>query len=853
MPDIPRARPIDRILADLESGRTGQSFTAHLEIPPRAARYEPHPEWLNPKIGKALQAQGIPKLYRHQRLALDAAREGKDFVVVTPTASGKSLCYHLPVLQAVLEDDAARAFYLFPTKALSQDQVASFNRVVDKLGVPVRSWTYDGDTPPDARTAIRSKGHVIVTNPDMLHAGILPNHPRWRKALQDLRYLVVDELHAYRGVFGSHVANVIRRLLRLCEFYGSRPQIIGCSATIANAGEHASRLFGRPVHVIGAEENGAPSGPKDVLLYNPPLINAELGLRKGVLSQATKIARPFVEASIPTICFTGSRLATEVLSRYLRERFCKRPGTEGRIASYRGGYLPGLRRQVEKGLRDGDITCVVSTNALELGIDIGQLDVAILAGYPGSIASMWQQSGRAGRSDRRAVIFVIARNSPLDQYVVTHPEYLMEGAPEHARIDPDNLMVAMSHIKCALYELPFKEGDEFGGDDLPEFLAFLEEAGVAHKRGDTWHWSEESYPADGVSLRSADAENVLIIDKTSGDRVIAETDRIGAQTTVHEGAIYMVESQPFQVDRLDWVQQKAYVRKVSVDHYTTAQSYSRVRVLECFEEEERSRGATRAHGEVHVANKAVGYKKIKLYTAENCGYGDIHLPDIELHTTSFWLSLPGPVLLAAGYQGLEVVDGLLGLARVMKALGAMHLMCDGSDIGLSLADPEDSWVAGVDRGGNRVLQPMDPQGYPPDPKALQLLAPTVFLYDKVPGGVGFAEKLYGLLDVLLEEARDRIVGCDCGGGCPSCVGPASELEAGAKAISVDLADWLTGRIARPRGPQMAGEAIRYARAGSAARPPVAPLPPAAPDSGPPPTPVAPPGPAPAPPVVGRDP
>ncbi|MEE2829281.1 MAG: DEAD/DEAH box helicase [Myxococcota bacterium] len=805
MPKLPRRRDVEGILQSLqERAPTADCFTAHLQMEGRDARSEPFPDWVSPDLTKALEGHGIESLYRHQRLSVDATWRGEDVVVVTPTASGKTLCYNLPVLQTILENPASRAFYLFPTKALSQDQVAALQGTIDALQVPVRTFTYDGDTPADARTAVRTRGHVIVTNPDMLHAGILPNHPRWRTVLQDLRYIVVDEMHTYRGVFGSHVANVLRRLLRLCAFYGSRPRFICSSATIANPSEHAERLLGRPVTLVGPEENGAPSGPKDVLLYNPPVINEELGIRKGVLSQAFRVAAPFVEQGISTICFAGSRLHTEVLSRYLRERFCKKPGTENRVASYRGGYLPGLRRKIERGLREGEITCVVSTNALELGIDIGRLDVAVLAGYPGSIASLWQQAGRAGRTRRRSVAILIARNSPLDQYVATHPDYLFGAPAEHARIDPDNLVVLVAHLRCALYELPFERGDSFGGEDLSEMLGFLEEGRLAHRRGDVWHWASESYPADGVSLRSADPENVLIIDQSAGHKVIAETDRLIAQTTVHEGAIYMVESQPYQVDRLDWEQKKAYVRRIQVDHFTTAMTYSKVRVLETFEEDKSPRAVIRAHGEVHVARKTVGYKKVKLYTSENCGYGDVHLPDIELHTSSFWLALPGEELVAAGYRGLDVVDGFLGLGRVLRQLGALHLMCDLGDLGIALADPEDEWVAAVGRDGRLSVRPSgerDPLG----DSSLRLLRPTLFVYDAIPGGVGFSEKLHALCDRLLSETREQIVACSCQHGCPSCVGPVGEVEEGARAVATDLCDWLTGRIPRLRGPEAARE------------------------------------------------
>lgn len=805
MPSIPHALDLDGVLATLlAEPATGRNVVHRHDVPGRDARTEPLPSWVRPTLRDALAKAGITELFRHQRLAVDSWHRGEDIVVVTPTASGKSLCYHLPVLHRVLEDDSTRALYLFPTKALAQDQVASLQRLVDPLGVPVRAWTYDGDTPADARTSIRARGHVIVSNPDMLHAGILPNHPRWRKVLQDLKFVVLDELHTYRGVFGAHVANVLRRLFRLCSFYGSKPQVICCSATIANPQEHAERLLGRPVTLIGTEENGAPAGPRTVLLYNPPVLNAELGLRAGVLSQARRIAEPFVEQGIPTICFTGSRLHTEVLARYLRERLCQRPGTEKRVASYRGGYLPGLRREIEKGLRDGEITCVVSTNALELGIDIGQLDVAILAGWPGSVASLWQQAGRAGRKGRPAVIVLVGRNAPTDQYVMQRPDWIFGRTPERARIDPDNLLVLVAHARCALFELPFHSSDRFGKENLADIMGFFVEAGLASQRGDQWFWAGEGYPSDAVSLRAGDPENVVIIDTSDHDRVIAETDRLSAQTTVHEGAIYMVESQPFQVDRLDWEQQKAFVRRVDVDHYTTAMSYSRVVVLDRLAQDTRSRGGTRAHGDVHVARKTVGYKKIKLWSSENVGYGDIQLPQIDLQTTSFWFEIPGAVLRDAGYRGVDVVDGLLGIGRVLQSIAAMHLLCELSDLGLAVMDPQDSWFASVNARGASQVRSIPAEGATPgvEPPVVEpsLAVPTIFLYDQFPGGIGFSEVLFGLCDTLLDGARERILGCACAGGCPSCVGAPGEVDAGARRVAIDLLDWLCGKRPAPLGP-----------------------------------------------------
>jgi DEAD/DEAH box helicase domain-containing protein len=807
MSAIPRRKGVAELIGELKaSPELAKCITAHINIAARPAQSKGMPTWLDPRLVSALKAQGINELYRHQRLAVDAARRREDVVVVTPTASGKTLCYNLPVIQSVLDEPSTRAFYLFPTKALSQDQVGSLRSLSDQLCTPLRTWTYDGDTPADARTSIRNRGHVVVTNPDMLHAGILPNHPRWRRVLQDLRYVVVDEMHSYRGVFGSHVANVLRRLRRLCEYYGSSPIFICSSATISNPEEHARRLIGRKVTLVGAEENGAPSGPKDFVFYNPPVLNKELGIRKGVLSQARRLASPFIENKLQTICFTGSRLHTEVLSRYLRERHCKQSGNQMRVASYRGGYLPNLRRKIEKGLRDGQISCVVSTNALELGIDIGRLDVAILAGYPGSVASAFQQAGRAGRSLRHSLVVLVARNTPLDQYVINNPDFLFGSPAEHARIDPDNLVVLVAHIKCALYELPFHDKEEFGGEELSEVLDFLAEAGVANRRGETFHWADDSFPADGVSLRSSDPENVVIIDQSNGSRVIAETDRISAQTTVHEGAIYLLEGKPYQVDRLDWPQKKAFVRALKVDHYTTAMSYSRVRILDAFAKEKRD-GHERAHGDVHVATRTIGYKKIKLYTGENCGFGDVHLPDVEMHTTSLWLALDGNVLQAAGYRGLDVVDGLIGLGKVMQSLAALHLMCDPGDLGMALADPEDSWVAGVDRGGKRSVQSLDPKrrSSPMNTADIILQRPTLFIHDAMPAGVGFAEKLYELSNVLLLEASARIAGCHCDNGCPSCVGPLGDVDEGARAAALDISRWLSGEQQDLLGPVGAHE------------------------------------------------
>ncbi|MCX7635826.1 MAG: DEAD/DEAH box helicase, partial [Syntrophales bacterium] len=482
--------------------------------------------------------------------AVALVRQGRNICLVTPTASGKTLCYNLPVLQRILEEPETRALYLFPTKALAQDQMHEIHSLIGDLQADIRTFTYDGDTPDDARQAIRRQGHVVVTNPDMLHAGILPHHTKWQKLFANLRYVILDELHVYRGVFGSHVANVLRRLRRICRFYGQDPVFICCSATVANPREHAEALLERPVSLIG--ESGAPGAAKTFILYNPPIVNRELGIRQSALTPARFLAADLIANAIQTIVFATSRLNVEVLTKYLKDR-CD-PATPGRsspVAGYRGGYLPQLRRRIEAGLRSGEIMGVVATNALELGIDIGDLEAAVLCGYPGSIAATWQQAGRAGRRQGQSLAVLIARSSPMDQFIVENPDYFFSRSPEYCRINPDNLLILLHHIKSAAFELPFEKGETFGGENLEEILDFLVDKGVLHRVGSRWHWSAESYPADEVNLRSINPENIVVVDTTETGRhnVIAEVDWDSAFTTVHQDAIYMVESRQYHVDR----------------------------------------------------------------------------------------------------------------------------------------------------------------------------------------------------------------------------------------------------------------------------------------------------------------
>ncbi len=519
---------LERFLAIPE---VADAMVEHRVLPERAAQTAPFPDWMDKRLVRALHAQGIEMLYTHQAESLEALKRGEDIVVVTPTASGKSLCYDLPVLQSVIDDPAARALYLFPTKALSQDRLAVFRELAQAAEIDIQAGVYDGDTPAPIRSVVRSAGQVVVTNPDMLHTAILPHHTKWFQLFEQLQYIVVDEAHSYRGIFGSHVANVLRRLLRLCAHYGSTPQIVCCSATIGNPRVLAETLTGRPVTVI--DNNGAPAGEKHIVVLNPPLLDRRTGIRPGALGLARSAALAFLRAGRQTIVFGRSRVGVELLLTGLREALREGRGPLSRVRGYRGGYLPTERRAIESGLRTGEVLGVVSTNALELGIDIGRLDAAILAGYPGTIAGTWQQMGRSGRRREASAAILVAGAGPLDQYVATHPEYLFESPVEEARLDPTNLHVLLAHVRAATFELPFAPGDLLAGVPTDELLAFLAEEGHVRQADDgRWYWASENFPASEISLRVAAPENVVIIDTLGHPRpvVIGEVDLFSART-----------------------------------------------------------------------------------------------------------------------------------------------------------------------------------------------------------------------------------------------------------------------------------------------------------------------------------
>ena len=751
---------------------------------PLEGQFMPFPDWVHEDIRRCFVQRGINRLYSHQAESIHETRQGHHVCLVTPTASGKTLCYNLPVLNRILEQPETRALYVFPTKALAQDQMEEIHGLIRDLKAGIGAFTYDGDTPDDARQAIRKQGHVVITNPDMLHAGILPHHTKWQKLFANLEFVVLDELHVYRGIFGSHVTNVMRRLRRICRFYGRDPLFICCSATIANPKDHAERLLELPVNLIN--KSGAPRARRTFILYNPPVINRELGIRQSAMTPARQVAGELVENDIQTIMFVTSRLNVEILTKYLKDRFdYKTPGQKAIISGYRGGYLPHLRREIEEGLRNKELKGVVTTNALELGIDIGDLEACIMVGYPGSVASTWQQAGRAGRTKGESLALLIARSSPLDQFIVDHPQYFFDQSPEHCRINPDNLLILLHHIKSAAFELPFEKGEAFGKENLADLLDYLEEKKVLHRTKDRWHWSAESYPADEVSLRSINPENVVVVDETNQGRpkVIAEVDWDSAFTAVHEGAIYMVESRQYHVDRLDLERKKAYVRLVDVDYYTDAMTYTHVRIIDRFEKRERG-PLTVEHGEVQVVRKVVGYKKIKFYTSENLGYGDVNLPEKDMHTTGYWFTLSRSLIAALPYNRAEIIDGLAGLAYTLHHLGAIFLMSETRDLDRSIGDEKEDWVlqrhsrARSNAAGTRTEAPDSS-----DEPGTEIFEPTIFLFDAYPGGIGFSELLYEKHDQLLHAAKEQIHSCHCQHGCPSCVGPSLEVGPTAKEVA----------------------------------------------------------------------
>jgi DEAD/DEAH box helicase domain-containing protein len=728
-------------------------------LPPKEAVHAPLPAGLSSNVAAALDKRGIAQLYAHQARAFELAQAGHSFVVATPTASGKSLCYNLPVLQRFSLEPDARALYLFPTKALSRDQEEALRALFADAELPHGAITFDGDTPGDARRAAKERSGVILTNPDMLHTGILPHHAGWARLFAGLRYVVVDELHTYRGVFGSHLANVLRRLERVARFHGANPTFILASATIGNPREHAAKMVGRQVELV--DQSGAPQGPRRVLVYNPPVVNPELGIRASYLKSAVRLTADLVRAGVPTLLFGQSRNSVEVMLKYLRDRLAQDKVSPDTLQGYRGGYLPGMRRQIEAQLRSGQVRCVVATNALELGIDIGGLDAVVCAGYPGSVAGLWQRFGRAGRRTEPSLSLLVASSAPLDQYFAADPQALTGAPVEQARIDPDNVEILVQHLKCAAFELPFEDGQPFRDvppKDTTDALEFLTQHQVLHPSAGaggrrTFHWSSDAYPANHVSLRSVGWDNVVIVELGT-DKTLAEMDWRSSHTMLHEQAIYQHDGEQYQVERFDYENHKAYVRKVAPDYFTDAMTYTKVEVMS---EERRAQGAAGMAlglGEVSVVEKVVGYKKIKFHTHENVGYGEVALPEMQMHTTAFWFTVPEEVVRAQRAPRPAVIEALRGISAALHTVACAGLMIDPRDLGRAM--------------GSRT----EPDGMPRKaPGEGPGFDPTLFLYDHIPGGIGLAARLFDQREELLRRARRLMEGCACEDGCPACIGP----------------------------------------------------------------------------------
>jgi len=841
----------------LSHWRTDPEIASNIEasrsIPFRPARFAPLPEAIHPALAQALQSQGISALYTHQAATWEHTQAGRNVVVVTGTASGKTLCYNLPVLERLLRDPQARALYLFPTKALAQDQFDGLRELVPNLPSPNPSLKglisiYDGDTPTSSRPAIRAASRLILSNPDMLHTGILPHHTAWAEFFHGLQFVIIDEMHIYRGVFGSHVANVLRRLKRIANFYGAAPQFILTSATIANPRELAGRLIEQPITLV--DEDGAPRGPKTFLIYNPPIINKDLGLRRSSLQESVRLAEDLLTYNVQTIIFARSRRSVEIILTYLRQITpspAKRKGAGGEaIRGYRSGYLPRQRREIERGLRQGDVRAVVATNALELGIDIGEMGAALLVGYPGTIAAAWQQAGRAGRGESASLAVLVATADPLDQFLASHSDYFFERSVEQALVNPDNLLILLGHLSCAAFELPFQAGEGFGNVDptrVKEFLEFLQEQGVLHHSGAKYFWMADQYPAQSVSLRSASADAVVLqIEADDGcvaPAVIGQVDFASALWMVHPQAIYLHEGQAYSVEALDLERKVAHLHPVETDYYTEPRTESTVQLLEKLDESEAP-GGVKAYGEISVTTQVIGFRKVKWYTHEQLGLGEVTLPPTELQTTGYWLSLNeqtvtrlqelglwtnapnnyGPTWPAQrdrarardGYRCqvcgtpeqsrthdvhhktpfrtfassqaanqlsnlitlcptchrraetvVRVRSGLAGLSFVLGHLAPFYLMCDTRDLGVH-SDPQ-SLLA----DGN----------------------PAVVIFDQVPNGIGFSQRLFELHDEMMLRASELVSACECADGCPSCVGPGGENGQGGKSETLAILHSLT--------------------------------------------------------------
>jgi DEAD/DEAH box helicase domain-containing protein len=744
------------------------SQVEHVEaLPQRPAAHEDVAGGLHPAVGRTLQAAGIRRLYCHQAEAIAKVRDGGNVVIVTGTASGKTLCYSIPVVEAVIGDSMATALFLYPTKALAQDQLRALGPFEQAGEAKFLAGTYDGDTPQNLRRRLRNGGNFILTNPDMLHQGILPHHARWNRFFTHLKYVVIDEVHAYRGVFGSHLANVLRRMGRICRHYGSSPQFICSSATIANPREHAERITGSAMELV--TRDGSPRGLKRFVLWNPPPLKTAArgadgdwragGDRRSPLWEAVQLMAALVTEGIQTIAFARTRLMAELIYKNCRDLL--RPQSRrlaDSVRAYRGGYLPEQRRQIERQLVSREILGVASTNALELGIDIGSLDACIIVGYPGTIASLWQQAGRAGRGLEDSVVFLIAQNSPIDQYLMAHCDYLFARSPEQAVVDPDNPHIAVDHVRCAVHELPLADDEaDLFGPYAELLLELLEEDEAVRHIDERWYWAQSEYPAAKVNLRNIAGAVYTIQDESQGERVIGTMDEVTALSQLHDHAVYLHAGETYFVNKLDLTQKIAFVEQRDLDYYTQAVQSSQIRLDEA-SQKRRTSGADLGFGDVTVTTSIPMFKKIRFHSRDSLGFEELELPPQSLETVAMWLTPDEQIVERMKASRLVVGEALIGIANVLVEVARIFVMCDPQDIGTVV----DASCLGRD---------------------------TLFLYDRYPGGMGYARRCLDRIDELLKTIREVVEQCACEDGCPSCVGAAVPAFA-----MTDLDSSVRGRI-----------------------------------------------------------
>jgi len=755
---------VERFLERIERSRDYEQQIAHVEtLPPREARYAPLEEPFPGPIREALQGLEIRDLYSHQAAAVAEARAGRNVAVATGTASGKTLAYTLPVVERFLAEEDATALFLYPTKALAQDQLRGLLRLAElgpDIGKVLRTGTYDGDTPSNTRRKLRDEGNLILSNPDMLHAGILPYHAKWSRFLGRLRYVVIDEIHAYRGIFGSNVANVVRRLRRVCRHYGADPQFLMGSATIANPQEFSQTLIGEEVSLVA--EDGSPRGAKKFVLWNPPFLDTANMDRRSSNVEAHWLFTELVKERVQTICFSRARVTAELIHRYTQESLTRsKPELAGLVRAYRGGYLPRERREIEKALFSGELLGVSSTNALELGIDIGSLDASLIVGFPSTIASMWQQAGRAGRGSEEAATFFIAYNDPIDQYLVRHPEYLFAQSPESAVIDPENPYILTGHLECAAFELPLEERDQelFGGVSK-DLMRLLEEHGRTRSVDGRSYWANTDFPARAVGLRhmSDDTYTIIEVPADTGKgsayrpetgpgfqapeggeaKVIGNVDATSALELLYPEAVYLHDGETFVVRHLDLEGKAAYVERRDVDYYTNPVLEQHLLLREAREHGQWG-GAATGFGDATVTWFTAFFKKVQFFSSDSIGYGNLDLPPQEIDTTTAWLTIPAELRGGLKRAGKNPVEGLAGVRNLLISVVPLYAMCDRADIG-GVVDSKNT-------------------GHP-----------TIFLYDRFPGGLGFVEHAFRRPMQVFESARELVEECPCEGGCPSCVG-----------------------------------------------------------------------------------